>query len=74
MVTEGWITQQQRQQAKWPAFKYPKKLTLAGQNGYLMRMAQAEAAKQLNISEDDLRTGVRAFVQAAQAEAVGAPA
>lgn len=28
----------------------------------------------LNIGEDDLRTGVRAFVQAAQAEAVGAPA
>jgi 4-aminobutyrate aminotransferase len=28
----------------------------------------------LNIAEDDLRTGVRAFVQAAQAEAVGAPA
>ena len=28
----------------------------------------------LNISEDDLRSGVRAFVQAAQATAVGAPA
>jgi 4-aminobutyrate aminotransferase len=28
----------------------------------------------LNVPEDDLRTGVRAFVQAAQAEAVGAPA
>lgn len=28
----------------------------------------------LNIGEDDLRTGVRAFVQAAQTEAVGAPA
>jgi len=28
----------------------------------------------LNIAEDDLRIGVRAFVQAAQAEAVGAPA
>jgi len=28
----------------------------------------------LNIAEDDLRTGVRAFVQAAQAEVVGAPA
>jgi len=28
----------------------------------------------LNIAEDDLRSGVRAFVQAAQAEAVGAPA
>ena len=28
----------------------------------------------LNIAEDDLRTGVRAFVQAARAEVVGAPA
>ena len=28
----------------------------------------------LNIAEEDLRTGVRAFVQAAQAEVVGAPA
>ena len=28
----------------------------------------------LNIAEDDLRGGIRAFVQAAQAEAVGAPA
>ena len=28
----------------------------------------------LNIAEDDLRTGVRSFVQAAQADAVGAPA
>jgi membrane peptidoglycan carboxypeptidase len=54
MLSEGWITQQQRTEAKWPKFTAPAKTSLGGQAGYLMRMATTEAARELNMTEDEL--------------------
>jgi membrane peptidoglycan carboxypeptidase len=77
MVTEGWLTPADRAQQKWPEFVPQKKpATLGGQNGYLMRMAQAEAAKDLEISEDEVETGgykiVTTFNQRMESEAADA--
>jgi membrane peptidoglycan carboxypeptidase len=57
MVSEGWITQQQRTDAKWPTFTPPKRKGLGGQNGYLMRMATTEASREMNLSEDEIESG-----------------
>jgi membrane peptidoglycan carboxypeptidase len=58
MVTTGKLSQADRVKQEWPKFeKPPEKASLAGQNGYLMRMAQAEAAKKLGISEEKVETG-----------------
>lgn len=58
MVRENWLDPAARQSQKFPATIVPRKAaSLKGQNGYLMTMAQAEAAKNLNISEDQIETG-----------------
>jgi membrane peptidoglycan carboxypeptidase len=57
MVTTGKLTPAERAQQEWPTFqKAPEKKSLGGQNGYLMRMAQIEAAKKLGISEEQVET------------------
>jgi membrane peptidoglycan carboxypeptidase len=58
MVTTGKLTEAQRDEQKWPAFAKPReKASLGGQNGYLMRMAQTEAADELGISEEQVEIG-----------------
>jgi membrane peptidoglycan carboxypeptidase len=58
MVKDQILTPEERAKQKFPTTIVPRKAaSLKGQNGYLMTMAESEAAKDLNISEDQIETG-----------------
>jgi membrane peptidoglycan carboxypeptidase len=58
MVQENWLDSDTRLKQKFPATIVPRKQgSLKGQNGYLMTMAEAEAAKDLGIPQDQIETG-----------------
>jgi membrane peptidoglycan carboxypeptidase len=57
MVTEQWLSPQNRAAQKFPKTTVPRKQSsMKGQNGYLITMAQAEAAKQLGKTLDQIET------------------
>jgi membrane peptidoglycan carboxypeptidase len=58
MVASGKLSEADRDKQVWP--KFPKRVkapSLAGQRGYLMRMAQQAAATELGITEEQVETG-----------------
>lgn len=59
MAQENWITPGQRQAiTKFPRVYPPSRLdSLKGQRGYLVKMAQQEAAKDLGVTVDAIETG-----------------
>ena len=58
MAQEKWITPEQRQAARFPhVYPMPQTNSMKGQRGYLVKMAQAEAAKAVNVSPDQIGTG-----------------
>ena len=58
MVGEGWLTPSDRLRLTFPeTIEYRKNDTFGGPQGYLLRQAIVEVAKQTGLSQDDVETG-----------------